>query len=121
RRPDPVDWPGTGHFQTPRMSPGPPPTYGSVLPSQPLDRLDPATVRRHASAIARGERPAALLLAWADHRCVEAEREGRFTTGVVLAGRRRLAAIAAAGVPARLLVLSRTDSGGTFEEVLDAL
>src|SRR5690606_1929605 len=115
RRPDPVDWPGTGHFQTPRMSPGPPPTYGSVLPSQPLDRLDPATVRRHASAIARGERPAALLLAWAEHRCVEAEWEERFLIGVILDGHHRLAAYAAAGVPARLLVLTRTESGGTFE------
>ncbi|WP_406636911.1 hypothetical protein [Amycolatopsis sp. WGS_07] len=56
-------WPGIEHFQAPQVIPGEMPTYGSVVPAQPLDALDPATVSRYAGAIARGERPAALLLA----------------------------------------------------------
>ncbi|MEV0650646.1 hypothetical protein AB0I28_35875 [Phytomonospora sp. NPDC050363] len=114
-------WPGVEHFQVPEMIPGAVPTYGSLLPSQPLDALDPAAVARHTSAIARGERPAALVLAWTETRYVEAEFEERFLLGVILDGHHRLAAYAAAGVPARVLLLARTDRDGAVEEVLAAL
>jgi len=102
-----ASWPGVTHFQVPALLADSPPTYGSILPSQPLDGLDPATVERHSAAIARGERPAALLLAWTEYRYVEAEAEERFLLGVVLDGHHRLAAYAAAGVPARVLMLTR--------------
>lgn len=66
--PDFPSWPGIEHFQAPRILSEVPPTYCAVLPSQPLDALDPrrsaATPRRSN----RGERPAALLLAWTEER-----------------------------------------------------
>ncbi|MGW7533183.1 hypothetical protein [Amycolatopsis sp. NPDC054798] len=109
-------WPGIEHFQVPQAIPGEMPTYGSVVPSQPLDALDPATVDRYAEAIARGERPAALLLAWAEDRYISAQWPERFVLGVVLDGHHRLAAYAAAGVPARLVLLVRGESGEAVEE-----
>ncbi|WP_409185729.1 hypothetical protein F9C11_16415 [Amycolatopsis sp. VS8301801F10] len=112
------DWPGIEHFQLPRAIPGEMPTYGSVVPSQPLDALDPATVDRYAEAIDRGERPAALLLAWAEDRYVSAQWPERFVLGIILDGHHRLAAYAAAGVPARLVLLVRGESGETVEEVV---
>lgn len=105
-------WPGVAHFQVPALLADEPPTYGSVVPSQSLDGLDPSTVARHAEAIARGERPTALLLAWTEYRYVEAEAEERFLLGVVLDGHHRLAAYAAAGVPARVLILTRDPEVG---------
>ncbi|MBN9741027.1 hypothetical protein DMP23_07865 [Amycolatopsis sp. A1MSW2902] len=110
------DWPGIEHFQAPRSIPGEMPAYGSVVPSQPLDALDPVTVGRYAEAIARGERPAALLLAWAEDRYISAEWPERFVLGVVLDGHHRLAAYAAAGVPARLVLLVQGESGETVED-----
>ncbi|MCG3751698.1 hypothetical protein [Amycolatopsis sp. Poz14] len=110
------DWPGIEHFQVPRAIPGEMPAYGSVVPSQPLDALDPVTVGRYAEAIARGERPAALLLVWAEDRYISAEWPERFVLGVVLDGHHRLAAYAAAGVPARLVLLVQGESGETVED-----
>ncbi|GAA1032841.1 MULTISPECIES: hypothetical protein [Amycolatopsis] len=112
------DWPGIEHFQLPQAIPGEMPTYGSVVPSQPLDALDQVTIDRYAEAIARGERPAALLLAWAEDRYISAQWPERFVLGVVLDGHHRLAAYAAAGVPARLVLLVRGESGETVEEVV---
>jgi hypothetical protein len=121
RTEDTSSWPGTEHFQTPRPIPAARPAYGSLLPSQPLDALRPATIERHASAIERGERPAALLLAWTEDRYVQAEWEERFLLGVILDGHHRLAAYAATEVPARVLILGRTEQHGTLEEVINAL
>lgn len=106
-------WPGVAHFQLTAPVPGGrlPTTYGAVLPSQPPEALDPATVARHAAAIAAGERPAAVVLGWIDDRYVEARDEERWLVGVVLDGHHRLAAYAAAGVPARVLLIARVDGG----------
>ncbi|GAA2783982.1 HEAT repeat domain-containing protein [Crossiella cryophila] len=99
------DWPGVEHFQLPERIPGPMPTYGVLLPSQP--RLDPDTVARHRAAIAAGARPAAVVLGWIEDTWVEAEFEERFLVGAVLDGHHKLAAYAEAGVPARVLLLAR--------------
>ncbi|MFJ8850417.1 hypothetical protein [Streptomyces sp. NPDC102437] len=107
---DPLaDWPGTAHFQLRDRIPGETPTYGVLLPSQPLDALDADTVTRYASAIAAGHRPAALALAWVEDIYVEAEYPERFLAAAVLDGHHKLAAYAAAGVPARVLLLSRAE------------
>ncbi|MEW9338431.1 HEAT repeat domain-containing protein [Streptomyces tanashiensis] len=107
-------WPGVAHFQLTAPVPGGrvPFTYGALLPSQPPESLDPATVARHAAAIAAGERPAAVVLGWIDDRYVEARHEERWLVGAVLDGHHRLAAYAAAGVPARVLLLARVGDGG---------
>ena len=107
-------WPGVEHFQLTAPVPGGrvPATYGAVLPSRPPGTLDPATVARHAAAIAAGERPAALVLGWIDDRYVQARDEERWLVGTVLDGHHRLAAYADAGVPARVLLLARPGEGG---------
>ncbi|MFB7080489.1 hypothetical protein [Streptomyces sp. NPDC056308] len=107
---DPLDdWPGTDHFQLRDRIPGETPTYGVLLPSRPLDALDAGTVARYASAITAGHRPAALALAWVEDIYVRAEYPERFLVAAVLDGHHRLAAYAAAGVPARVLLLSRAE------------
>ncbi|MFD0341846.1 hypothetical protein ACFVH0_24730 [Streptomyces sp. NPDC127117] len=126
---DPLDdWPGTDHFQLRDRIPGEAPTYGVLLPSQPLDALDADTVARYTSAITAGHRPAALALAWVEDVHVAAEHPERFLVAAVLDGHHRLAACAAAGVPARVLLLSRAeDNWGpagwseAFDEVLGQL
>lgn len=127
---DPLDdWPGTAHFQLRDPIPGETPTYGVLLPSQPLDALDAATVTRYASAVTAGHRPAALALAWVEDIYVQAEYPERFLAAAVLDGHHKLAAYAAAGVPARVLLLSRAeDNWGpeagwskAFDEVLGQL
>ncbi|MFB6873629.1 hypothetical protein [Streptomyces sp. NPDC056323] len=127
---DPLDdWPGTAHFQLRDPIPGETPTYGVLLPSQPLDALDAATVTRYASAITAGHRPAALALAWVEDIYVQAEYPERFLAAAVLDGHHKLAAYAAAGIPARVLLLSRAeDNWGpeagwskAFDEVLGQL
>jgi hypothetical protein len=80
-----------------------PGTSGVVLPTQPLDRADPAAVDAHARAVAAGRRPTAVLMAWLDAR-----REHTLV-GAVLDGHHKLLAYAAAGVPARVLALFRHD------------
>ncbi|MEL5958324.1 hypothetical protein AADR41_26780 [Streptomyces sp. CLV115] len=128
---DPLDhgWPGTAHFQLRDRVPGEIPTYGALLPSQPLDVLDADTVARYTSAVAAGHRPTALALAWVEDTYVEAEHPERFLAAAVLDGHHKLAAYAAAGVPARVLLLSRAeDNWGpeagwskAFDEVLGQL
>ncbi|MGA5065525.1 hypothetical protein ACPB9E_17480 [Streptomyces exfoliatus] len=107
-------WPGVAHFQlTAPVAGGRVPfTYGALLPSQPPEALDPATVARHAAALAAGERPAAVVLGWVDDRYVEARHQERWLVGAVLDGHHRLAAYATAGVPARVLLLARVGGGG---------
>ncbi|MFH8621897.1 hypothetical protein ACH4A8_08280 [Streptomyces vietnamensis] len=116
-------WPGVPHFQLTAPVPGGrvPFTYGAVLPSQPPEALDPATVARHAAAVAAGERPAAVVLGWIDDRYVEARHEERWLVGAVLDGHHRLAAYAAAGVPARVLLLARVGGGGGADGGLEGL
>ncbi|MFC9589871.1 hypothetical protein ACFTUC_08780 [Streptomyces sp. NPDC056944] len=107
-------WPGVAHFQLTAPVPGGrvPFTYGAFMPSQPPEALDPATVARHAAAIVAGERPAAVVLGWIDDRYVEARHEERWLVGAVLDGHPRLTAYAAAGVPARVLLLARAGEPG---------
>ncbi|MFD4320766.1 hypothetical protein [Streptomyces sp. NPDC058548] len=116
-------WPGVSHFQLTAPVPGGrvPFTYGALLPSQPLEALDPATVARHAAAIAAGERPAAVVLGWIDDRYVGARHEERWLVGAVLDGHHRLAAYAGAGVPARVLLLARVGDGGGADGSLEGL
>ncbi|MFF8835734.1 HEAT repeat domain-containing protein [Streptomyces sp. NPDC015130] len=116
-------WPGVSHFQLTAPVPGGrvPSTYGAVLPSQPPEALDKATVARHAAAIAAGERPAAVVLGWIDDRYVEARHEERWLVGAVLDGHHRLAAYATAGVPARVLLLAREGEGGATDGGLEGL
>ncbi|MFD0366529.1 hypothetical protein [Streptomyces sp. NPDC127114] len=107
-------WPGVAHYQLTTPVPGSrvPFTYGAVLPSQPPEALDPLTIARHAGAIAAGERPAAVLLGWIDERYVQAQHQERWLVGVVLDGHHRLAAYAAGGVPARVVLIARAGEGG---------
>ncbi|WP_030317648.1 hypothetical protein [Streptomyces flavochromogenes] len=116
-------WPGVSHFQLTAPVPGGrvPCTYGAVLPSQPPEALDPAAVARHAAAISAGERPAAVVLGWIDDRYVEARHEERWLVGAVLDGHHRLAAYAAAGVPARVLLLARVGEVGGADGGLEGL
>lgn len=106
-------WPGVAHFQltTPVPDARVPSTYGALMPSQRPEALDPATVARHAAAVAAGERPTAVVLGWVDDRYVEARNEERWLVGVVLDGHHRLAAYAAAGVPARVLWIACLGEG----------
>ncbi|MGW5422151.1 HEAT repeat domain-containing protein [Streptomyces sp. NPDC003943] len=116
-------WPGVAHFQLTAPVPGGriPSAYGALLPSQPPEALDATTVARHAAAIAAGERPAAVVLGWIDDRYVEARHEERWLVGVVLDGHHRLAAYAAAGVPARVLLIARVGGGGGADGGLEGL
>jgi hypothetical protein len=110
---DYVHGPGTPHFQLRRPLPGEVPTYGSVLPMQPLVGLDEATIATYAESIRSGRRPAAVLLTWADDRLVEMEHAERFLLNVVLDGHHKLTAYTREGVPARALLVSRVaDSWG---------
>lgn len=110
------DWPGTDHFQLPDRIPGETPTYGVLLPSQPPDALDTDTVARYTAAIMAGRRPAALALAWVKDIYVQAEHPERFLVAAALDGHHKLAAYAAAGIPARLLLLSRAEDNWGPEE-----
>ncbi|MGW4161419.1 hypothetical protein [Streptomyces sp. NPDC004788] len=116
-------WPGVAHFQLTAPVPGGrvPHTYGALLPSQSPEALDTATVARHAAAVAAGERPAAVVLGWIDDRYVEARHEERWLVGVVLDGHHRLAAYAAAGVPARVLLIARVGEGCGADGGLEGL
>lgn len=116
-------WPGAAHFQLTTPVPGGrvPFTYGAFLPSQPPGALDPAAVARHAAAVAAGERPAAVVLGWIDDRYVEALHEERWLVGAILDGHHRLAAYAAAGVPARVLLLARVGEGSGADGGLEGL
>ncbi|MEU6155031.1 hypothetical protein ABZ816_34105 [Actinosynnema sp. NPDC047251] len=99
--------PGTTHFQVPERIPGHDCAFGVVVPTQPLDALAEDVVARHGDAIAAGARPTAILFAWADDRDVACEHPEQFLHAVILDGHHRLTAYARAGVPARVLVVSR--------------
>ncbi len=98
-------WPGTDHFRLRTTLP----FTGVVLPTQPLPEAAAATVAAHASAIAAGRRPAALLVSWLEDRYVHAETHERHLVGLVLDGHHKLLAYAAAGVPARALMVFRVE------------
>jgi hypothetical protein len=102
-------WPGTDHFQVREPIPGAPPAYCVVMPSRSPELLRDERVAEHAAAIAAGARPAALLWGWVDDRWVEMEYHERFLTAVVLDGHHKLTAYARAGVPARVVLLSRSE------------
>ncbi len=109
--------PGTAHFQVPERLPGHDCAFGVVVPTQPLDALAEDVVARHGEAIAAGARPTAVLFAWVDDREVACEHPERFLHSVVLDGHHRLTAYARAGVPARVLVVSRmADNWGPPED-----
>ncbi|MFJ9944405.1 hypothetical protein [Streptomyces erythrochromogenes] len=116
-------WPGVAHFQLTAPVPGGrvPFTYGALLPSQPPEALDPAAFARHAAAVAAGERPAAVVLGWIDDRYVEALHEERWLVGAILDGHHRLAAYAAAGMPARVLLLARVGEESGADGGLEGL
>ncbi|MFG3039352.1 hypothetical protein ACGFYZ_20905 [Streptomyces sp. NPDC048330] len=116
-------WPGTPHFQltTPVPEGRVPATYGALMPSQPPDALDAATVARHAAAIAAGERPAAVVLGWIDDRYVQAEHEERWLVGTILDGHHRLTAYADSGIPARVILLAGVGQGCGTDGGLEGL
>jgi hypothetical protein len=119
---DEPDGPGTPHFQLRTRIPGPEPTFCSVLPTQPLDSLDEATIARHAAAIEAGHRPAAVLMSWADQKFVECSYPERFLLNVVLDGHHKLAAYSRLHIPARALLVFRiADSTFAPEERADFL
>lgn len=107
--PEGADWPGVEHFQVPQRIPGPMATYGVLLPSQPLTGLDASTVDRYRQPITHGARPAALVLGWIEDIWVRTAVEERFLVGAVLDGHHKLAAYAAAGVPARIVFFARAE------------
>jgi hypothetical protein len=127
--PGPAGWPGTDHFQARERLGGTVPTYGVLLPSQPMDALDEATVAANTAAIRDGSRPAALALGWVEEKYVEAEHEERFLIGTVLDGHHKLAAYAELGIPARIVVVARLENnwreqggwGAGLDEVLTPL
>jgi hypothetical protein len=98
-------WPGTDHFRLRSALP----YTGVVLPTQPLAAADEATVAGHTRAIAAGRRPAALMTAWIEDRYARAEVHTRHLVGLVLDGHHKLLAYAAAGVPARALMVFRVE------------
>ena len=102
-------WPGAEHFQLRDTIPGSPPAYCVVMPSRSPELLRDERVAEHAAAIAAGARPAALLWGWVDDRWVQAEHHERFLVAVVLDGHHKLTAYARAGVPARAVLLSRSE------------
>ncbi|MFF2958375.1 hypothetical protein ACFVT1_05510 [Streptomyces sp. NPDC057963] len=60
--------------------------------------------------------PAALALAWVEDVYVEAVHDERFLVAAILDGHHKLAAYAATGVPARVLLLSRAEDNRGPEE-----
>jgi hypothetical protein len=103
--PGSAPWPGTDHFRLRADLP----FAGVVLPTQPLDAADDATIVGHTRAIAEGRRPAALLIGWVEDRYDHAQRHTRHLVGLVLDGHHKLLAYAAAGVPARVLMVFRVE------------
>jgi hypothetical protein len=78
-----------------------------VLPTHALRTEE--TVATHRAAIDAGRRPAALLWGWVEQKYVEMEHLELFLIGVTLDGHHRLAAYAAAGVPARAVLVARLE------------
>jgi hypothetical protein len=97
------------HFQLRQPLADEPPTYGIVMPTQPVDEPDAGTVDAFRTMIRTGRRPAALVLGWIDDRYVEAEYPERFLVGMVLDGHHKLLAYTTEGQPARALLISRVE------------
>ena len=114
-------WPGTEHLQVREPIPGEIPTFGVVMPTQPVGRTDPAAVDRHAAALREGRRPAAVLLTLVETRYVACEWNERFVIGVVLDGHHRLLAAAREGLPARAVMVTRLEDVGPAEHVDEVL
>lgn len=107
----------TVHFQPREPLGGDPPTYGVVMPTQPLDEPDAGRVEAFRAAIRAGDRPAALVMGWIEDRWIEAQFPERFLVGMVLDGHHKLLAYTAENRPARVLLISRTeDSWGPPED-----
>jgi hypothetical protein len=103
----------TTHFQIREPLADEPPTYGIVMPTQPIEEPDAERVDTFRAAIRAGGRPAALVLAWIEDRDVEARYPERFLVGMVLDGHHKLLAYTAEKRPARALLVARLeDSGG---------
>jgi hypothetical protein len=97
------------HFQLRQPLADEPPTYGIVMPTQPVDQPDAGRVDAFRTAIRAGQRPAALVLGWIEDRYVEAEYPERFLVGMVLDGHHKLLAYTTEGRPARALLISRVE------------
>jgi hypothetical protein len=104
-----IHWPGTEHFQVLKPLLDDVPTYGLVLPTSPLTKLDRETVEHYEDGLRNGARPAALLLAWVENKNVEGEFPERFLVSTVLDGHHKLMAYHHQGIPARCLVISRLE------------
>ncbi|PCC69754.1 hypothetical protein SAMN02745121_04180 [Nannocystis exedens] len=102
-------WPDTEHFQVREPLSTEPPTFGVLMPTQPLAALDEATVAAYEQAIRAGARPACLLLAWLDRRTLRGECDEQLLIAVVLDGHHKLAAYARCGVPAPAVLLCRLE------------
>lgn len=112
-----INWPGTEHFQMLRPVLEDIPTYGLVLPTSPLAKLDRDTVERYEDELRRGARPAALLLAWLEEKHVQSELTERFLVSIILDGHHQLMAYRRQGIAARCLVISRLDEcAGPLED-----
>lgn len=99
----------TIHFQLRRPVADEPPTYGIVMPTQPVDEPNAGTVDAFRTAIRAGRRPTALVLGWIEDRYVEAEYPERFLVGMVLDGHHKLLAYTTERQPARALLISRVE------------
>jgi hypothetical protein len=99
----------TDHFQLRQPLADEPPTYGIVMPTQPIDEPNAGTVDAFRTTIRAGQRPTALLLGWIEDRYVQAEYPERFLVGMVLDGHHKLLAYTAEGQPARALLISRVE------------
>src|SRR4051812_40267143 len=95
-----------GYFAEPAHEP---PTYGIVMPTQPVDEPDTGTVDAFRTTIRAGQRPAALVLGWIEDRYVEAEYSERFLVGMLLDGHHKLLAYTTESQPARALLISRDE------------
>lgn len=104
-----IDWPGTEHFQLKSPIAVNESTFCAVLPSQDLSTLVSSCSAGHEDAIRRGQRPAAVSLAWLEARDVGGEYHERFLLGVVLDGHHKLVAYAQQHVPARTLLICRIE------------
>jgi hypothetical protein len=109
RVPSTDDGAGTRHFQLREPLTEEPPTYGILMPTQPIEEPDTGRVMAFRIAIRGGERPAALVLGWIEDRYVEAQYPERFLVGMVLDGHHKLLAYAAEGQPARAMLISRVE------------
>lgn len=100
-----VSWPGTSHYQRQDLLCATPPTSLTILPTQPLEKLDESTVAARRRAIRSGALPAALAIGWYEQRDIAGGFPEAMMQCVVIDGHHTLEAYAREGAPARLLVL----------------